>query len=683
MTVTSDRSRVSELGAIDYALGLVGPALALYAAGRSIGKPEVGNVLAALAVGGTLLSWMLSRILPPKIKAMDGAIYAVLAILSIVFSRSLNESLPDRGFPFQLFIAAILSFIIVFGSVATWRDSTLLFQAIPSMALFGLVGTVDVYRGAVFAFFVYLICLATAFSRAHTRAMYRQAEDSGYRWLDALKKGPWRWMAGPEWALGSAAVVVLLSLIGAPMLQSSVQGVSGFVKVNLPPPPTNTAPSMLGSSASETAPIGRGPISFTQRPALRVLLDEPRYLRGSTFMHYNGRGWDRVAPAFRNQEASAPSTLQGRPPGARFMRNPQQLNWGIEILNGFFESLPAPGEPSNIEGASERRLGFRPDGTVSIQGGVTATPFIRARSFVSNPAIQSERVVGPENLPMAMQTVFSTENLTEEVYNFARQVTRDATNDYERAMAIKMAIERQVKYNLNAPAVPGNRDPVEFFLFESKEGYCDLFASAMVAMARSVGLPARYVTGFYPNFDQRDETGMLVVRDSDAHAWAEILFEDVGWVVFDATEGAESVPGSERGAKPAGPWWESDTFRRIIDVSLGVVAFGGIGFVALLAWRSRDPRRRVLEPAGRTYQRFERVLEKASGMPRLMHETPKEYVDKIAPRIQADLSEIEAINAQIESWLYSEKAWTPEQQAALDSQIGELSRQLRERRKRN
>ena len=92
-------------------------------------------------------------------------------------------------------------------------------------------------------------------------------------------------------------------------------------------------------------------------------------------------------------------------------------------------------------------------------------------------------------------------------------------------------------YATTAAVPPGDQDLVDFFLFDpaaDRTGYCQYFASAMVIMARSLGLPARLAAGFAPGERQEDDT--FLVREANAHAWAEIYFPGYGWEIFEATK---------------------------------------------------------------------------------------------------------------------------------------------------
>ncbi|MFQ6063420.1 MAG: transglutaminase domain-containing protein, partial [Methanosarcinales archaeon] len=126
--------------------------------------------------------------------------------------------------------------------------------------------------------------------------------------------------------------------------------------------------------------------------------------------------------------------------------------------------------------------------------------------------------------------------LPDEVPNRVKElsilITKDYNNPFDKAKSIEQYLRNNYKYNLYIDTPPENKDIVDYFLFESKEGYCIYFASAMVVMSREIGIPARLVTGY--------ATGTLTsygyeVTGADAHAWVEVYFEGYGWVEFEPT----------------------------------------------------------------------------------------------------------------------------------------------------
>ncbi len=87
-------------------------------------------------------------------------------------------------------------------------------------------------------------------------------------------------------------------------------------------------------------------------------------------------------------------------------------------------------------------------------------------------------------------------------------------------------------YTLLPPALPG--DAIDQFLFDSKAGFCEHYAASFVVLMRAAGIPARVVTG-YQGGEFNDISDYLIVRQRDAHAWAEVFLDNAGWVRVDPT----------------------------------------------------------------------------------------------------------------------------------------------------
>src|SRR6185503_16739937 len=98
--------------------------------------------------------------------------------------------------------------------------------------------------------------------------------------------------------------------------------------------------------------------------------------------------------------------------------------------------------------------------------------------------------------------------------------------------AIEFFRRSQIAYTLEPP--PLGHDSVDEFLFSTRAGFCEHFSSAFVFLMRAAGLPARVVTG-YLGGDPNPIDGMLTVRQSDAHAWAEVFLAGQGWLRVDPT----------------------------------------------------------------------------------------------------------------------------------------------------
>ncbi len=141
----------------------------------------------------------------------------------------------------------------------------------------------------------------------------------------------------------------------------------------------------------------------------------------------------------------------------------------------------------------------------------------------------------------------------------AQRLRAQATSPF----ALVRAVRRRVQQGARYAERPAQRPvPLEAFLFETREGYCQQFSGAMALMLRMAGIPARVASGFTPgSFDS--ERGDYIVRDLDAHSWVEAFFPGIGWVTFDPTptiappaaqdtgDGGETAPDSGSGGAGA------------------------------------------------------------------------------------------------------------------------------------
>lgn len=646
----------TRISIFDHLLAFGAAALAVYAAGMGLNTPDLSRFFVVILAFGTLFSFgMHNALRNSKWLQLDGVLFVIIGAVAIFGVQGLNAILPEGGFPRTLIVASMLCWMLALWSFAMWRDSTLLFPCVPAVAIFSLVGSWDSYKGSTLTFFGFLLCFAVLFSRAQRRTMAYRAREAGLSDLRQLSLGPWKWMAGPEWALGSAAAVVVLSLLGAPLIQSSVSGVAGFVAFNVPRPqqrPSSTPGASSVDPISGTTSVGRGPIGeLDERPIFRVTMDEARYLRTRTYDLFTGRGWralDDFSNGFeRRLSMGDENSLFNL--GRKSITNPKRLEFMVQFLVGINDSVPLPGELSRLDAQGSQSYAMRPDGTVRTMAFENRRRSVGGEVLVdagSRP-VKSNRILGGlYNGEDGMDLVPLT------VRQFAQEAVIGAKTDYEKARAIKAAIERQCKYNLKAPAIPSGENAVEAFLFKNREGYCDLFATAMTVCARVVGLPARYVQGYLP-FAGDMEQGAYVVRDADYHAWCEILFDDSGWVVMDATEGAEAVPGGERGRGTKDEPLTNRNWFKILLGSLGAVLLVWISTLGLSwakAYRiAQTPRREV----GKIYEAFSRTLEPAAGRARRPSETPSEYFLVAREALGTFAQEAESLSFELERALFA------------------------------
>lgn len=126
------------------------------------------------------------------------------------------------------------------------------------------------------------------------------------------------------------------------------------------------------------------------------------------------------------------------------------------------------------------------------------------------------------------------DGVPERVIELANEITSSYTTAYAKVKSLANYLRENYHYTLNPSYPPSDRDFVDYFLFEGKEGYCSYFASALCVMTRAIGIPSRYVEGFLlPEKSGRDNS--YLVTNQNAHAWVEVYLEGVGWVTFEPT----------------------------------------------------------------------------------------------------------------------------------------------------
>lgn len=135
------------------------------------------------------------------------------------------------------------------------------------------------------------------------------------------------------------------------------------------------------------------------------------------------------------------------------------------------------------------------------------------------------------------------DSLPERVSDLALLITESCTTTYEKAIAIKSYLTSNYTYTMTPERTGAGYDFIDYFLFESKEGYCTYFASAFSVLARCAGIPTRYVEG-YTMPSETNSDGLYIVTGENAHAWAEYYDEHKGWESIDATPGS-AAPAQE------------------------------------------------------------------------------------------------------------------------------------------
>lgn len=288
---------------------------------------------------------------------------------------------------------------------------------------------------------------------------------------------------------------------------------------------------------------------------------------------------------------------------------------------------------------------------------------------------------------------------------------RHQTPEHIVTAAIAWLREADLAYTLRPPRL--GIDTADAFLFDTRQGFCEHFASAFVVLMRAAGVPARVVTG-YQGGEINPFDNSMVVRQSDAHAWAEVWLAGEGWRRVDPT--AASAPRRIDGGlaaalpedsalpflvRPNLTWlrtlrdrWEflgnawnqwvlgfdQKTQRSLLRRlglhtddwrQMGMAMLIGIGgLLAALAWWAQH-RAAPRDPLQRAWQHFERKLARA-GVPRLPWEGPADYANRAASHCPEHADAIRAIAHRYARLRYSAGP-TAVDGKALHSQIKRFS----------
>lgn len=125
-------------------------------------------------------------------------------------------------------------------------------------------------------------------------------------------------------------------------------------------------------------------------------------------------------------------------------------------------------------------------------------------------------------------------NFPPEIRMLAEEITAGLDTPFEKAEAITSYLRKNIQYASTLKQTPSNMDPMEYMLFETKQGFCFYYASAEILMLRSIGIPARMAVGFAEG-EMDDRRTTFTVRRKDAHAWPEVYFSEYGWIEFEPT----------------------------------------------------------------------------------------------------------------------------------------------------
>ena len=252
------------------------------------------------------------------------------------------------------------------------------------------------------------------------------------------------------------------------------------------------------------------------------------YWRAQTYEQYNGHAWTTQTGTI--EKFAAGSLLQ--PELAGSAGNYQLVTQHVERVQPLAGTLFVTGELLRADQPATA-LWRSPGDLIDAQ---TEASAYTAESRLPYASMDELRAAGSD-YPDAIRSRYLAlpQELPQRVRDLSLRLTAGSPTPYDQAVALQDYL-RQFPYTLDVPAPPQDRDAADFFLFDLQKGYCDYYATSMVVMARAAGIPARLVVGYTSGaYDYAQNR--FVVRQVNAHAWAEIYFPGIGWVEFEPTGG--------------------------------------------------------------------------------------------------------------------------------------------------
>ena len=299
-----------------------------------------------------------------------------------------------------------------------------------------------------------------------------------------------------------------------------------------------------------------GPVAPNPHPVMQVSAPRTVYLKGVSLNEYNGRAWHNTLGGRRYLWESASSGARRRIlfdqnlPGTLFQSSiTEERDVSVRMISSGVSTLFVPQRIREFRSGGELIPYFSDASelfaTRNLKEGdtwsVSAPLFIAGDPGIGTLIDAAESAEDPQwNQIQEIYTRLPS-HLEEPVWQLAIDLTAGERSHYNQAYALQSYLSRNYRYTLTPPEQPSNLDFVTNFLFNTHQGYCTYFASAMTVLCRMVGLPARYIEGYLA---EPNENGEVIVTGLNAHSWTEVYFKGFGWLTFDATPHSAQSAGN-------------------------------------------------------------------------------------------------------------------------------------------
>lgn len=493
---------------------------------RGLSLPRAAVLTAAAAA--LVTTWTLYGSTTSFGVPTPGTVGAMRTDLDLAWSLYQSVVAPAPAAPGFVLASAIAVWCVAF--VSDWAAFRLWvpFEAtLPAGTIFLFTSLLGADRGRGWAIALFAASLL-GFVLLHRTVR----QDATSHWVEERSAQGHRSVLGLGVALGVVAVVI------GTVLGPTLPGARSAGVIN---------PKGLGggeSSRVTVSPLVDIRSRLVNQSAVEVFQvrsPEPSYWRLTSLDRFDGRIWSSSG-SFEAAGRSLPAAEATRLPADTF-----DQTFILEALGAIW--LPTAFEPRSLDTNGVKVLYEQRSATLIVDRSADTSDGMTYRVTSSSPRITAADLAGVAGeVPEEIRTDYLSlpSDFSPAVRRLARDLTASATSPYKAALALQNHL-RTFTYDLDVPA--GHSDDVlEQFLFTTKRGYCEQFAGAFAAMARSVGLPSRVAVGFTQGEQDSADLTLFHVRGEHAHAWPEVYLAGAGWVSFEPTPGrgqpfAESYTG--------------------------------------------------------------------------------------------------------------------------------------------
>ncbi|MCB9555507.1 MAG: DUF3488 domain-containing protein [Deltaproteobacteria bacterium] len=524
--------------------------MTLCAIGALVLSPDISLLTSIGALLLVIASWFVDPYAPLLLRIKHAwTVAAVLLSLLLVFDVANGGSVIQAAVHFLLYIVINKLFYR-----RTARDYLQLYVVALLMIIAATTLNPDIAFGICLV--LYTLLATWAMTMLHLRACLEEQQDTP---RDGVPEGRLQQLLQSRGVLGrrffwrssalSAAIIgaAIAFFIFFPRIGFGLFG--GHSRLGL---------AMVGFS--DEVQLGHhGTIRDNPRVVMRVITERDKLprkplWRGSAYDRYADGRWSQSAELRRWTVALRQKDrlfIANHAPGLPLRASPNYIRRNLLKQDIYLEPIEstilfAADRPVALElprqlRVQRQRLKIRGAPLAELRSATRRSAGSRylAYSSVTQPNPQTLRQAVALKRRRLQRFVQLPADLPRRVHALAERLTKDRPTLYDKVVAVQRYLQQRYRYTTTLKHREG-REPIDEFLFETRAGHCEYFASAMALLLRSQGIHTRVVNGFAGG-KWNDYGQFLAIRQGDAHAWIEVLFSNVGWVAFDPTPTASTA----------------------------------------------------------------------------------------------------------------------------------------------